>query len=104
MRKVLVVLSVIAACVSSAFAWGEDGHRIVCRIAYQELTPAQRKEVDRLTRAYKTPADTRLKITGFPDGCVFADEARSNERAAEKAGSADSPWLHFKPFNDWHFI
>jgi len=98
------VLSLITACAATAFAWGEEGHRIVCRIAYEELTAGQRKEVDRLTKAYKTPPDTKLAIHSFPDACVFADEARSKERAAESSHDTTSPWLHFKPFNDWHFI
>src|SRR5262249_22329532 len=98
MRKVLILLSLIAAIAVNAFAWGEEGHRIVCRIAYDELTADQKKEVDRLTKAYQTPEDTRLSIKVFPDGCVFPDEARSQERAAEKNHVTDSPWLHFKPF------
>ena len=104
MRRALIVSSLIAVCAANAFAWGEEGHRIVCRIAYQELTADEQKEVDRLTKAYQVPPDTRLKIHSFPDACVFADEARSNERTAEKNGDTDSPWLHYKDFNDWHFI
>jgi hypothetical protein len=41
----LLLLSLLV-CASNAFAWGADGHRIVCRIAFDLLTPAEQKEVD----------------------------------------------------------
>ncbi|MEA2569373.1 MAG: nuclease [Acidobacteriota bacterium] len=104
MRKVPAILILIALCVPQLFAWGEDGHRTVCRIAYDSLSTAERKEIDRLVKAYHTPPDTRLKIHGFPDACVFPDEARANARTAVKEHITDSPWLHFTPFNDWHFL
>jgi hypothetical protein len=104
MRKVLSAFIVIAMCVPQLFAWGQDGHRTVCRVAYQSLSPADQKEVDRLVKAYKTPADTGMVIHGFPDACVFPDEARAKARTAAQEHIKDSPWLHFSPFNDWHFL
>jgi hypothetical protein len=104
MRKMLAVLFLIAVCASNVFAWGEEGHRMVCRIAYLSLSPDDQKEVDRLTKAYKTPPGMSLQISSFPDACVFADEARRQARDAEKAGSTTSPWLHFKSFSNWHFL
>lgn len=103
MRKMLAVLFLITVCTSNVFAWGEEGHRMVCRIAYLSLSPDDQKEVDRLTKAYKIPPDSTLKINSFPDACVFADEARKQARAV-KAGSTTSPWLHFKGFSNWHFL
>ena len=104
MHKTLVVCSLIAACASSAFAWGNDGHRIVCRIAYDELSAADRKEANRLAKGYKMPPDADLQINSFPDACVFADEARSKNRTATTNNDTTSPWLHYSAFNDWHFI
>jgi S1/P1 Nuclease. len=98
------VLFLVAVCVPNLFAWGEDGHRIVCRIAYQSPSAEDRREVDRLTKAYATPAGTKLKINAYPDACVFPDEARLSARDALKAHSTTSPWLHFKDFSDWHFL
>ncbi len=34
-----------------AFAWANEGHKIVCEIAYRNLVPAARKAVDRLIDA-----------------------------------------------------
>lgn len=104
MRKLMGVLFLAAVCVPNAFGWGQEGHRIVCRIAYQSLTDAERQEVDRLTHAYKLPDDADLEINSFPDACIFADAARVKVRDAQKAGSTDSPWLQYKDFNDWHFL
>ena len=104
MRKIFGVFIVVAMSVSQLFAWGQDGHRTVCRVAYDSLTTADQKEVDRLVAAYTTPPDSKLKINGFPDACTFPDEARANARNAVKEHITDSPWLHFSPFNDWHFL
>src|SRR5205085_6274384 len=104
MHKILAVCSLIAACVSSAFAWGNDGHRIVCRIAYNELSAADRKEANRLAKGYQMPPDAQLKVTAFPDVCVFPDEARSKANTAQKNNQTGSPWLQYLPFNNWHFI
>ena len=63
--KHLILL--IAFLPSIAFAWGEDGHRIVCQIAYDELTPAARGEVDRLLAL--DPG-----FESFAGSCLFADK------------------------------
>ena len=51
---------------SIAFAWGEDGHRVVCQIAFDELMPAAKSEVIRLLAL---DAD----FDNFADSCLFAD-------------------------------
>ena len=100
MRKTFVVLALLAVCSSNAYAWSAEGHRIVCRIAYDLLTPAEKHKVDALVKAYKTPPDTDLQIQSYADACVFPDEAAVK---AEKAASG-SPWLHFKQFKRKHFL
>ena len=50
-RLALVFLAAAAsqlAAVPQAFAWGDAGHRIVCQLAYLELTPAAKAKVDAL--------------------------------------------------------
>jgi len=100
MRKLLVVLALLSVCSSSAFAWSAEGHRIVCRIAYDQLTAGEKHKVDALVKGYKTPPDTDLKIESYADACVFPDEAAAK---AEKA-AAGSPWLPFKQFKRKHFL
>ncbi len=45
MKRLLILLILTP---SLAFAWGETGHRVVCQIAYDELLPDARVELDRL--------------------------------------------------------
>ena len=60
------LLGLLMLLPGSAFAWGETGHRVVCQIAYEELLPEARQELDRLMRVafdYET----------FAESCLFAD-------------------------------
>lgn len=104
MRKTFVVLALLVVYAANAFAWGQEGHRIVCRIAFDLLTPDEQRKVAALTKGYKTPPGTRIEIESYADACIFPDEARSNAVDAEKAHSKHSPWLKFSQFNKQHFI
>lgn len=61
------LLLLILSVPTVAFGWGATGHRIVCEIAYQELQPDVRAEVDRLLAL---DAD----FDSFADSCLFADK------------------------------
>jgi len=68
----MVVLAGLAAAglhSSPAEAYGRDGHRIVCELAYSLMTEAARAEVDRLMAA------DRIYET-FPESCSWADIVR----------------------------
>ena len=50
-RLALLLLAAAAsqlAAAPQAFAWGDAGHKIVCQLAYLELTPAAKAKVDAL--------------------------------------------------------
>lgn len=98
-RSSAIFLAVAALFITTnALAWGPDGHKIVCRIAFQLLdNDAQRAEVDRLTKAYQLP-NGLPGYTSFPEACTFADRARGNAQA----GTAG--WQQFKQFDEWHFF
>ncbi|HEX6559120.1 MAG TPA: S1/P1 nuclease [Longimicrobiales bacterium] len=53
-----------------AFAWGEEGHRTVCAIAWQRLTPQAHTMIARLLGA-----DDK---TTFVEACLWADQIRPN--------------------------
>jgi hypothetical protein len=91
----LAVAALLVA--TNAPAWGPDGHKTVCWIAYQLLDDAQRAEVDRLTKAYKLP-NGLAGYTSFPEACTFADRARGN------AETGVAGWQNFKQFSSWHFL
>lgn len=63
MRNLLLLTLLLPHLV---LAWGEDGHRVVCEIAYAELSSPARAEVDRLL-AIDPGFDT------FAESCLFAD-------------------------------
>jgi hypothetical protein len=88
MRQVVVVAALVIGCIAlPAFGWGPDGHRIVCRIAFDNLSQPQQDEVNRLSRLYKKHG---ADFTSFPHACLFADDVR---------GSAD-----FRQFDNTHFL
>ena len=64
MKRFAILLFTLLS--SIAFAWGEDGHRIVCQIAFDELTPAAESEVIRLLALDPD-------FESFAESCLFAD-------------------------------
>jgi hypothetical protein len=98
-RLSIVAFVVLILSAQTALAWGEEGHRIVCRIAYDFFTPQEQARLDALARGYVHPPGIS-PINKFTDGCVFADDAR---RKAKNA-SANSPWRRFKRFDQVHFL
>ena len=91
-----LALIVVSAFTGSAFAWGQDGHRTVCEIAFLRLDKAHQMEVSRLAKSYKAPDGTRF--TSFAQGCTFPDDARA--KAQDKVAGYD----RFHMFDNWHFL
>jgi hypothetical protein len=60
----LVALVVLFPAV--VFGWGETGHRVVCQIAFDELTETAQLEVERLL-------DLDPDFESFAESCLFAD-------------------------------
>jgi hypothetical protein len=112
LRPVVVVLGAVALLTTaqSAHGWGDDGHRIICRIATSVLDEADRRKVEQLVRAYRGPEGTRF--THYTEACTFADLARSKARLladAVRAGNSTAAvrlaaWERFAAFDAWHFI
>lgn len=65
----LLALAALWAAPEPARAWGFEGHRIVCEIAWQRLTPEARAMVGELLRA-PGAAPT------FAESCTWPDEVR----------------------------
>jgi hypothetical protein len=91
-----VIALVLLAFPLSAFAWGQDGHKVVCRIAYLLLDDADQDEVRRLTEAFTGPDGRKYQF--FTDACVFPDDARP------KARQGLPEWVRFDQFSNWHFL
>jgi hypothetical protein len=99
-RFVSLALFLTVAHAGNAFAWGAEGHVIVCRIAVLELgnVPGAQARIDELAALYRDPDGN--PVASFAEGCKFPDFARI------QAGDAAKPkWTkEFKQFNDWHFL
>ncbi len=60
-----LLAAVICLAAQDAFAWGRDGHRAVCHIAWEQLTPAAKTQtLDLLEIATEEQ---------FADACLWAD-------------------------------
>jgi hypothetical protein len=68
---VTAAVAVLAAA-GSVWAWGDVGHKVVCEIAFHELTDHARAEVVRLIKK-----DTEFKA--FSDSCVWPDHPKQRE-------------------------
>ena len=94
--RLAVVALVLLMFPLSAFAWGPDGHRSVCRIAYLLLDDADQAEVRRLTEAFTGPDGRKYQF--FTDACLFPDDARP------KARQGLPEWVRLDQFSNWHFL
>src|SRR5688500_16195876 len=77
-----------------ALAWSRDGHRIVCRIAWQLLDESRRREIDRLTSTYRD--DDGQRLASFWDACSFPDEVRAK-------ATNNQAFRRFAVFETWHY-
>jgi hypothetical protein len=89
--KRLMLLFVLVP--SIALSWGEDGHRVACQIAFDELTPAAKAEVNRLLAIDPD-------YENFAESCLFAETPRrirsydhyiNMPRSARAITTADCP-------------
>ena len=82
----------LAALPAPAVAWGEDGHWLVCELAYRQLSDAARAEVDRLV-------DLHPDAETFAEGCHWPDTPRKRptehyvnyDRAVVRVGPLTEP-------------
>jgi len=96
LRIVLLGFYLSVALAGRSWAWGDEGHQIVCGIAYLLLQPGEQTEVNRLTNLYRRPDGK--KYSSFAEGCTFPDFARTMARD-EAPG-----WTYFVWFSSWHFL
>ncbi|HEV8433718.1 MAG TPA: S1/P1 nuclease [Thermoanaerobaculia bacterium] len=94
MRIRTITMLVLFAAAGTALAWGPDGHRAVCEIAYLHLDKAHRHEVNRLATHMQVPHGV-TKPTSFAQGCTFPDEVR---------GIHGTAFAKYQAFNEWHFF
>ena len=74
MARIALVLVSFFAMSCNAWAWGDEGHKIVCEIAMRLAVPSTRTEIRRLIKT-----DTEFDF--FADACTWPDHPR--KRAGE---------------------
>ena len=94
-RSLLVFAALSVFAPRQAHAWSRDGHRIVCRSAWQLLDQARRNEIERLTSKYRNPDGQ--PVGPFWEACAYADDARA------KASGNTPGWTRFGVFETWHY-
>ncbi|MGZ5908366.1 MAG: S1/P1 nuclease, partial [Reyranella sp.] len=52
-----------------AAAWGDEGHRVICEIAFRQVQPGARAEIQRLIK-------TDTEFRRFSDSCIWPDHPR----------------------------
>ena len=77
--------------VTSAFAWGDEGHRIIAEIAYGRLQPAALKTLEGILAA---DSDS-LTSPGFVDRAIWADRWRDSDRNGQK--------VRYLATRQWHY-
>jgi hypothetical protein len=65
----------LASCLMpvGAQAWGPDGHKIVCQIAWDQLSQHAKDAIDQARQG-----DNMTKYPTFAESCVWADDIRSD--------------------------
>ena len=74
MRHILLALVAFFLISSDAWAWGDEGHKVICEIAFRLAKPDTRAEIQRLMK-------TDPEFQSFSDSCIWPDHPR--KRAAE---------------------
>lgn len=58
------------------FAWNENGHMLVAKIAYEKLTPQAKEKIDKLVNYLH---QEYAEITNFPQAAAWADKLRGQQ-------------------------
>jgi hypothetical protein len=99
----IITLGVLVATARNALAWGNEGHQIVCQIAFDRLSPAGKMLLQSIQADLSNVQDpfrdcTAACVTLHPDdgrsmtfqvGCIWPDESRRDT---------------FKDTYEYHFI
>ena len=86
-RHVLIALVVLFAISSDAWAWGDQGHKVICEIAFPLAQPNTRAEIRKLIGT-----DEQFKT--FGDACTWPDHPRQRTSEHFVNLPRDSDGLH----------
>lgn len=89
----LAAAACVAALPSSAFAWGDDGHKIVGMIAGHFLDPAVKEQVNSILAGDTTQLVSPVDI---PNEATWADKYRDSDR--------NSTMVRYNQTHNWHYV
>jgi hypothetical protein len=111
-------LSIVFLLIEPAQAWNSTGHRLICAIAYDRLTPKARARVDALIRRHPdyekfikdAPTDPTARArAAFLAASVWPDQIRGDPRFYDETRPNASPTPLLPGFPDmarhgtWHY-
>ena len=73
-RHIILAFVVLFSLSSHAWAWGDEGHKVICEIAFRLVQPSTRAEIKKLI-------SNDERFDSFNDSCTWADHPR--QRASE---------------------
>jgi hypothetical protein len=87
---VVVVLTIVASVAGAprdAWAWGDEGHRVICEIAFRLAQPNTRAEIRKLI-------STDDRFISFSESCTWPDHPRQRSSEHFVNLPRDSDGLH----------
>ena len=64
LRLLVALLLVSGGVCRDAWAWGDEGHKVICEIAFRLVQPSTRTEIQRLIK-------TDTEFHRFSDSCIW---------------------------------
>jgi hypothetical protein len=88
-----ILLALACLAPGGAYAWGDEGHKIVGRIAEHYLTPAAREQVQMLLAGDQSGL---VPVTDMAHEATWADKYRDSDRGSGKQ--------RYTQTSQWHYV
>ena len=75
--RTIILLTVLLALPDDVYAWGQDGHKLVCAIAERHLTDEGKSFANRVNAQGEFLKDG---VSSFPESCLWPDKVRYTTR------------------------
>ncbi len=86
LRFILLGLALVLSPLGAAWAWGATGHYVIAAIAYDQLKPAAKKEVNKYSKVYSRSRDAEYRFMMMSS---WADRIKQQG---------------IETYNQWHFM
>ena len=90
MWRFVVIGSLSMAPLSSALAWGDNGHKTICGIAMKEVSAPTRAQIEQLMQQLGPSA---ILLPAVPSRTIFRASARRNISSISRGMRPPSPTI-----------